>query len=153
MADETRFELHLVGRVAGLGQVVSRPSENDPHIAGKRRDQEQVRKLASEYKDEALLRYVHLMRTSPDERIQMQAADRILNRAIGMAKALSEEEKKGADGGSILDVLAAVSTYQGKLEQTPPDAPALEHDAKNPEESFEKLMQDIEAEDAVIIND
>lgn len=148
--NDTLFELKLVGRL-NAGQVVSRPTEGNPDVAHKRHDQEKVRKVAAEYAEEALLRYVHLMRNSPDERIQMQAADRILNRAIGMAKALSEEEKKGADAGSILDVLAAVSARQGEIERTPPDAPAIEHDPQGPDASFEKLMDDIEAEDAVIV--
>lgn len=130
---------------------MSRPQQTDQAVEHKRHSQERIRKVADQYSEEALLRYVHLMRTSPDERIQMNAADRILNRAIGMAKALSEEEKKGADAGSILDVLAAVSAHQGAIERTPPEAPVIEHNSAGPDDSFEKLMDEIEAEDAVIV--
>lgn len=100
------------------------------------------------------MKYVHLMRNSPDERIQLQAADRILNRSIGMAKALSEEEKKGADAGSILDVLAAVSIRAAAIEQRPPDAPALEHEpqaAKNGEPEFPGDIYG-DAEDAELVD-
>lgn len=153
MADDTKFELHLVGRVAGLGQVVSRPTESDPNVARKRKSQEEIRLLADTYKEEALLAYVHTMRTTVDERIRIQCADRLLNRAVGMAKALSEEEKKGADAGSILDVLAAVSTYQGQIERTPPDAPPIEHEALSYDDSVERLLDDIEADDAELVDD
>ena len=156
MADESDkgiFELHLVGRVSGLGQAVSAPQQTDPSVSHKRHDQERIRKVAVEYAEEALLRYVHLMRNSPDERIQLQAADRILNRSIGMAKALSEEEKKGADAGSILDVLAAVSIRAAATEQRPPEAPAIEHEPKTAEDSLQALLDDLDAEEAVIIND
>lgn len=132
---------------------MSRPQQTDPDVSHKRHDQERVRKVATQYDEEALLKYVHLMRTSPDERIQMQAADRILNRSIGMAKALSEEEKKGADAGSILDVLAAMSKHASIAESQPPDAPAIEHEAQTPENSLESFLNELDAEDAVIIND
>lgn len=149
--DDVKFELKLIGRL-NAGQVAPRTQQSDPDVSHKRHDQERIRKVATQYDEEALLKYVHLMRNSPDERIQLQAADRILNRSIGMAKALSEEEKKGADAGTILDVLAAVSARQGALERRPPDAPAIEHEVKNPDENFEKLLDDIQAEDAVIID-
>lgn len=150
MADDTKFELRLVGRVAGLGQVVSRSSETDPHVAHKRRSQEELRVLADSYKEEALLKHVHLMRHSPDERIQQSSANVILNRAVGLAKALSEEEKKGADAGSILDVLAAMSTIQGAIERTPPEAPAIEHDSQDTD--FDQLLDELSTEDAVIVD-
>lgn len=148
--DDVKFELKLIGRL-NAGQVAPRTQQSDPDVSHKRHDQERIRKVATQYDEEALLKYVHLMRYSPDERIQLQAADRILNRSIGMAKALSEEEKKGADAGTILDVLAAVSSRQGALERQAPDQPAIEHQA-NPDETFEKLLDDIQAEDAVIID-
>jgi hypothetical protein len=152
MADGPLFELKLIGRL-NAGQAVSRPQQtSDPDVSHKRHDQEKIRKVATDYAEEALLKYVSLMRTSPDERIQLQAADRILNRAIGMAKALSEEEKKGADAGSILDVLAAVSARCSATEQKPPEAPALEHEPKAAESSLESFLDEL-AEDAVIIND
>lgn len=132
---------------------MSRPQDSDPNVARKRHSQEEVRQLADQYKEEALLQYVNIMRTSPDERIRMQAADRILNRAVGMAKALSEEEKKGADAGSILDVLAAVSATMSIQEQRAPDAPALEHEQQDPEDSLEKLLDDLNTEDAVLVDD
>lgn len=158
MADDPNkgvFELHLVGRVSGLGQAVSVPQQNDPSVNRKRHDQEKVRKVAVEYAEEALLKYVDLMRNDPDSRIQLQAADRILNRSIGMAKALSEEEKKGADAGSILDVLAAVSIRAAAIEQRPPDAPAIEHDPQVKLDGEQAFPGDIygDTEDAVIVND
>lgn len=149
--DDVKFELKLIGRL-NAGQVAPRTQQSSPDVNHKRHDQERIRKVATQYDEEALLKYVHLMRTSPDERIQMQAADRILNRSIGMAKALSEEEKKGADAGTILDVLAAVSARQGAIEQRAPEQPAIEHNANSTDENFEKLMDDIQAEDAVIID-
>lgn len=152
MADGPVFELKLIGRL-NAGQVAPRAiPDADPNVANKRRSQEQLRKLADSYKEEAFLLYVYLMRNSPDERVQMAAADRIVNRAVGLAKALSEEEKKGADAGSILDVLAAVSSMASIQERQAPDAPALEHEASNPDDNFEKLLDDINAEDAVLID-
>ena len=144
-----KFELKLISLKGQLraGQVTSGTQQSDPDVKHKRHSQEKVRKVADQYTEEALLKYVHLMRTSPDERIQMSAADRILNRAIGMAKPLSEEEKKGADAGSILDVLAAMSAQQSALERQDPEAPALEHNAED--ESFERLMSDINADGAI----
>lgn len=150
MADEdekpANFELKLISIKGQLraGQVASGPSEVSPFTEKRRNSQERIRQLADEYANEALLKHVYIMRHDPDSRIQQASANVILNRAIGLAKAISEEEKKGADAGSILDVLAAVSAYQGKIERTPPDAPVIEH---NPDdENFEKLMQDIKTD-------
>lgn len=133
---------------------MSAPQQSDPSVSHKRHDQEKVRKVAVGYSEEAVLKYVHLMRNSPDERIQLQAADRILNRSIGMAKALSEEEKKGADAGSILDVLAAVSIRAAAIEQRSPDAPALEHEPQAAKNSEPEFPGDIygDAEDAELVD-
>lgn len=118
----------------------------------RRQDQETGRRLACEYAEEALLVNVHVMRTSPDENIKLRAAKNIMDRAWGQTKALTEEEKKGADAGSILDVLAAVSARQGQIERTPPDAPALEHDPASPDDDLEQLLNDLDTDDAVLID-
>lgn len=140
------FELKLVGRL-NAGLPASRPPTS-PDIERKRHDQETGRRLANEYAEEALLTSVHIMRTDPDPSIRLRAANTIMDRAWGKSKPLAEEEKKGADAGSILDVLAAVSTHMSAIEQTPPDAPAIEHQPSSPEESLERLLDDLNADDA-----
>jgi hypothetical protein len=146
------FELKLIGRL-NAGQAVSKPQQSSPHIEARREDQETGRRLANEYAKEALLTQVHLMRTSTDENVIMRASKEIMNRAWGQTKALTEEEKKGADAGSILDVLAAVSSHMSAIEQTPPEAAAIEHQPETTEDSLEKLLDDLNTEDAELIND
>lgn len=65
---------------------------------------------------EALHKQVHIMRHSPDEALQLKAAQAIQDRAWGKAKPLTEEEKKGEDAATILDMLAAISSGQTAIE-------------------------------------
>lgn len=161
MADEPKapdigptFELKLVSISGPLraGQVASAGQQTNPHTEHRRNSQERGRKLADEYADEMLLINVHLARTSTDENIRLRATKQVMDRAWGLTKALSEEEKKGADAGSILDVLAAVSIYEGNKERQAPGAPAIEHSPTNPEDSLERLLDDLNTEDAVIVD-
>lgn len=151
MADGPVFELKLVGRL-NAGQVAPKTTQSSPDIERRRHDQETGRRLANEYAEEMLLINVHIARTSTDEGIRLRATKAVMDRAWGQTKALTEEEKKGADAGSILDVLAAVSSHMSAIEQTPPDAPALEHEPQSKEDSLEKLLDDLNAEDAEIID-
>lgn len=130
---------------------MSTPQQSSPHIVKQREDRETGRRLAAEYAPEALLKNVHLMRTSTDENIVLRATKAIMDRAWGNTKPATEEEKKGADAGSILDVLAAMSLQASITEQRPPDAPAIEHDAQNPENSLESFLNELDAEDAELV--
>lgn len=127
MSDEpiVGFELKMIGRL-NPAKLRTAPA-NESAVEGKRKDQEAVRKIAAGYAEEAILRLVHIMRTSTDNNEVMRAVDKLLNRGIGLAKAVSEEERKGADAGSLLDVLAAFSSVQANMERGTSDAPAIEH--------------------------
>lgn len=144
------FELKLVGRL-NAGLPASAP-KTSPDIERRRQDQETGRRLANEYAEEAFLNTVHVMRTTTDEQVRLRASKQIMDRAWGLTKALTEEEKKGADAGSILDVLAAVSSHMSAIEQTPPDAPAIEHRPESTDDSLEKLLNDLNTEDAEIVD-
>lgn len=124
--DVVGFELKMIGRF-NPNRSKAVPG-NESAVEGKRKDQERVRQLAATFGEEALLVYVSLMRTSTDENVRMRAADKVLNRAIGLPKAVSEEERKGADAHSLLDVLAAFSGAQAELERGTTDAPAIKHE-------------------------
>lgn len=87
-----------------------------PATEQRRQDQETGRREANKYAEEALFKVLAIMRTSPDERLAMNAAKMIMDRAWGQTKPLTEEEKKGADAGSILDILASVSMTQTGIE-------------------------------------
>lgn len=120
------FELKMIGR---LNPAKSRsvPS-NDSAIEGKRRDQEAGRQLANQFAQEAFLQIVATMRTTTDEGMRIRCAEKIMNRAWGLPKAVSEEERKGADAHSLLDVLAAFSGTQANLERSTSDATAIKHE-------------------------
>lgn len=129
MSDEEQkpvigFKLEMIGR---LNPAKPRSAADESALEGKRRDQERVRRLSAVYDEECILRLVYLMRTSKDENVQLRCIDRILNRSIGLPKAVSEEERKGADAHSLLDVLAALSGQQANLERGTTDAPAIQH--------------------------
>jgi hypothetical protein len=128
MTDENvmGFKLELVGRF-NPAKSKAVPG-NESIVEGKRRDQEAGRKLANEYAQEAFLAIVSTMRTTTDENVRLRCADKIMNRAWGLAKAVSEEERKGADSHSLLDVLAAFSGTQANLERGTPEAPAISHE-------------------------
>lgn len=145
MSDErpvVAFQLNLIGRL-NPANPRSAP-KNDSALEGKRKDQERVRQLAATFSEEVLLRYVHIMRTSTDNSEVMRAGDRILNRAIGLAKAVSEEERKGADAHSLLDVLAAFSGQQAQLERSTSDAPAIAHTTIDNDQSAANFFDELE---------
>lgn len=84
----------------------------------KTQDQEAGRRLAASYAQEAVLKAVNMMRTSTDDSTILKCIKIITDRAWGTPKPMTEEEKKGADSGSLLDVLAAMSIHNNKLEIT-----------------------------------
>lgn len=84
----------------------------------KMQDQEAARRLAGQYGPEMLLRLVNIVRTSTDEKNVIKCIGMLLDRWVGSPKPPTEEEKKGADGGSLLDILAAVSIRNNNLELT-----------------------------------
>lgn len=131
---------------------MSAPVKTDSHIVRQREDRETGRRTAAEYAPEMLLINVHLARTSTDENIVLRASKAVMDRAWGNTKPATEEEKKGADAGSILDVLAAMSRQASVTEQRPPDAPAIEHEPKAAENSLQSFLDELDAEDAVLVD-
>lgn len=102
------FELRMIGK---LSPDNKKPAPENPALAQQRHDQETGRRTAVKYAEEMLLMLVGIARDpANDLKHRISCADKIMNRAWGQTKALTEDEKKGADAGSILDVLAAVST-------------------------------------------
>lgn len=106
------FELKLTPNIRG-GTAIN-PSSPDTSL--RRHDQETGRKLANQYAEEAMLKLVSIMRVTTDENVALRTCKMIMDRAWGQTKALTEEEKKGADAGSILDILASVSITQTQIE-------------------------------------
>lgn len=135
---------------------MSATPKTDSHIVRQREDRETGRRTAAEYAPEMLLINVHLARTSVDENIILRASKAVMDRAWGNTKPATEEEKKGADAGSILDVLAAMSRQAGIAESRPLDAPAIEHEPQTPENSLESFLDELngaddDAEDAELV--
>jgi hypothetical protein len=108
--ENVRFELKLTRGGPPTGAQAAPVNEQRRH------DQETGRREANKYAEEALHRVLAIMRQSPDENMVMKCAKMIMDRAWGQTKALTEEEKKGADAGSILDILASVSVTQTQIE-------------------------------------
>jgi len=96
--------------------VIKRVTPDSPSDVSRRHDQETGRRLAHKYAEEAMLELVSLMRQTTDENVKLRSCKMIMDRAWGQTKALTEEEKKGADAGSILDILASVSVSQTQIE-------------------------------------
>lgn len=108
----------------------------------KMQDQEAARRLAGQYGPEMLLKLVSIVRTSSDEKNVIKCIGMLLDRWVGSPKPPTEEEKKGADGGSLLDILAAVSVKNNNLELT------IRNERLNKSEE-----KDITPTDPLLIND
>lgn len=105
--------------------------------------------------EEMMLGMVHDYRTSKDPGHRFKIAKYFMDQVIGSPKPLTEEEKKGADAGTILDVLAAMSTKQGAIEREGRQTPVIEHkpDASVTERFDSLLDQFNDTEDGVVIDD
>lgn len=103
MADETRLlglEMRFIQREA--------PKAPDPAAEQRKRDRENGRQQAQAYASEALLQAVTIMRTSKDEKTQLNAAKYIMDRAWGPPKAPDEQEI-ALGNRDVFDVLASIS--------------------------------------------
>lgn len=138
--EEVRFQLNLVGRLKP-GQV---RTASDGTLEKRREDRETGRRLANNYAEEMLLRVVTLARTEgQDPNVVLRCAKFVCDRAWGQTKPLTEEEKKGADAGSILDVLAAVSSQMKSIEREPEEAPAIEHTTIDKDQDVDQLLEQL----------
>ena len=145
MTDEVRFQLNLVGK---LNPAKLRQQE-DATLSARRESRETGRRLADEYAEEMLLRVVSLAREKgQDPNVVLRCAKFVCDRAWGQTKALTEEEKKGADAGSILDVLAAVSSSMSAIERAPTDVPSIEHTTIDNDNQADALFEEIRRERA-----
>jgi hypothetical protein len=126
MSDEpvVGFKLEMVGR---LNPAKVRSAQSDNVSDHRRQDQEAYRKAMVPYFDEMILGMVHEFRTATDVNIKFRIFKEFANRIMGMPRAVSEEERKGADAHSLLDVLAAFSGNQAVLERGTTETPAVQH--------------------------
>lgn len=137
--DEVKFELRLAARLNPSKARSAAPV--DPERAQRRHIQETGRRLMEPFLEEMMLGMVHDYRTSKDPAHRFKIAKYFMDQVIGSPKPLTEEEKKGADAGTILDVLAAMSSQQSAIERQGRETPVLEHSPEKPvEESFENLL-------------
>lgn len=154
MADENKvqFELRLAAQLSP--SIARKPAPVDPERAQRRHVQETGRRLLEPFLEEAIYSMVHDMRTSKNENHRFKIQKYILDQVIGSPKPLTEEEKKGADAGTILDILAAMSTQQGAIEREGRETPVLEHaPAKGAETDVGTLLDQFrDAEDGEIID-
>lgn len=137
--DEVRFELRLAARLTPSTARSAAPV--DPVREQRRHIQETGRRLMEPFMEEMMLGMVHDHRTCKDFNMRFKIAKYFLDQCIGSPKPLTEEEKKGADAGTILDVLAAMSAKQGSIEREGRNTPVLEHDkAPQSVEDMSKLL-------------
>lgn len=115
MTDSVLIQSTVI-KLTGESRVVSQHAPPSASEVTRRQDQETGRRLANKYAEEAMLEMVNLMRQTKDENVKIRACKMIMDRAWGQTKPLTEEEKKGADAGSILDILAQVSVTQTQIE-------------------------------------
>lgn len=108
MADEPKFELHLIRR-----DVTA-----DPAAAKRKKDREDGRVAAAAFAQEALQEAVALMRNCPDPKIRLQAAKMVMDRAWGTPKA-TEDESQIQKNKSIIEVLAGISAEFAQIEHKP----------------------------------
>lgn len=119
------FKLEMIGRLSPGGARSTTKADNTTE--SKRQDQEHYRKAMTPFFDEMILGMVHEFRTTTDVNVKFRIFKEFANRIMGMPKAVSEEERKGADAHSLLDVLAGFSSTQATLERGTTDAPAIQH--------------------------
>jgi len=105
---------NFLQKVYRLNEVAAQTRQQA--VDTKIQDQEAGRRLSAAYAQEAILKAVSLMRTSTDDSTILKCIKLITDRAWGSPKPLTEEEKKGADGGTILDILASMSAQNKNLE-------------------------------------
>lgn len=112
MADEPKFELHLIRRDVTV----------DPAAAKRKKDREDGRQKAQVFAEEALQQMVALMRNDPDSKIRLQAAKYVMDRAWGTPKAI-EDESQAQKNKSIIEVLAGISAEFAQIERVPAEMP------------------------------
>lgn len=128
MSDD-QVPANFLEKVYRLNQVAVK--QRQQVVEGKLQDQEAGRRLMAEYAPEACLKVLNLLRITNDPATILKCAKFITDRAWGTPKPMTEEEKKGADGGSILDVLAAASVHNRNLEITIKQNSKIESELKD----------------------
>lgn len=139
------FELKMIGRLKA-GQPRVAPPE-DAVLSSRKNDREKGRKVAAGYAEEMLLMVVSVAREKgQDPNVVLRCAKFVCDRAWGQTKPVTEEEKRQAGVGDILELLAGVSTHAASIEQGTQEAPAIEHttidDDQSAEAFFEALRKD-----------
>ena len=135
------FELHMIGK---LSPDAKKPAPENPALAQLRQDQENGRREAGKFAMEALYTAVAFMRDGKmDPKHRLNALKQIMDRAWGTPKPLSEEEKKGADAHSILDVLAAVSTTALASERQLKEVAAIEEKGVSTDEEAIRFLDEL----------
>jgi len=123
--DEVRFELRLAARLTPSKARSAPPV--DPERAARRHVQETGRRLMEPFVEEMVYSMIHDHRTCNDMAHRFKIQKYILDQVLGSPKPLTEEEKKGADAGTILDALAAMSSQQSAIEREGRETPQIEH--------------------------
>lgn len=138
---DTLFELRMVGK---MPNETRKPAPENPALAQLRQDQENGRREACRFAMEALYTAVSMMRDEKlDPKHRLNALKQVMDRAWGTPKPLSEEEKKGADAHSILDVLAAVSTTALASERQLKEVQALEDKGISTEDEALEFLDEL----------
>jgi len=126
-----QVEITLIGT---LGRSIEK--RLDPVQEKVREDRETGRREAAGFAKEALYEVVALMRVTTDPNVKLKAAKLIMDRGWGQTKALTEEEKKSADAGTILDILASVSASMTAIENEATGVKQIASDNEEEDDSY-----------------
>lgn len=142
-------------RVADRESTSQRKDERAKQLATLRKARYEVELRAAEYALILLDRDIFAaLDPATDPALAHKIRQAVQNRAVGKVREAEDDEdaKKAKGSGvlNILEVLAAASRVAAAIERTPPSPlPRIERDigSGGTDEDFEKLMQDIDADD------